>query len=73
MSARIRAEPGRDALCYSRPITRDGTRIHDECDGFRGGKVLLELVANARVPRNVDDSQGLTAGREGYKGHICLH
>ena len=60
-SARLRIEYVGNALCYGRPITRDGTRVHNECDGFRAGQMLLELVANARVPRNVDDSQGLMA------------
>lgn len=45
------------ALCHCRPVTRYGACIYYEsnCSGSR--QVLLELISNARMPRDVDDWQ----------------
>ena len=40
-------------------IARDGAGVHDECDRFGVRQILLELVANPRVSRNVNQSYSL--------------
>ena len=47
---------GGNILCDGGPIARDGACIYDERDSLRARQVLLELVTNARVSRDVDDA-----------------
>ena len=47
---------GDHILCNGGPIARDGACIYDERDSLRARQVLLELVTNARVARDVDDA-----------------
>ena len=47
---------GGHLLCDGVTIARDGACIYDERDSLRARQVLLELVTNARVSRNVDDA-----------------
>ena len=47
---------GDHILCDGGPIARDGACIYDERDSLRARQVLLELVTNARVARDVDDA-----------------
>lgn len=60
-------------LCNSCTVSRYGACVDYESDGFSIRHVFTELVADAWVAWDVNDSQCLISRRQRHRGHICLH